>query len=81
MTTPTQNPPSLQGNFWKVYAYRFLSDFWLIAPIMVPYYEANGLSATQVFVTQAIYGASLLVLEIPSGYLADVIGRGFGAHV
>jgi MFS family permease len=75
LTTPTQNSPSLRGNFWKVYAYRFLSDFWLIAPILVPYYQANGLSATQVFVVQAIYAASLMTLEIPSGYLADVIGR------
>ncbi len=67
--------PDIQSNLWKVYLYRFISDFWLIAPILVPFYESNGLSATQVFVVQAVYAASVLVFEIPSGYLADVIGR------
>jgi MFS family permease len=75
MTSPTSNSPSLRSNLWKIYFYRFLSDFWLIAPILVPFYEKNGLSATQVFVVQAIYSVSVLVFEIPSGYLSDVIGR------
>ena len=75
MTTPTPNTSDLRRNLWKVYFYRFLSDFWLIAPILVPFYEKNGLSATQVFVVQAIYSASLVICEIPSGYLSDVIGR------
>lgn len=43
--------------------------------MLVPFYEANGLSATQVFIVQAIYATSLLIFEIPSGYLSDVIGR------
>ncbi len=75
MPSPTQNIRELETNLWKIYLYRFLSDFWLIAPILVPFYESNGLNATQVFVVQAIYSASVLVFEIPSGYMADVIGR------
>jgi MFS family permease len=76
MTTHPENLPNLQEhNFWKVYLYRFLSEFWLIAPILVPFYGSNGLSATQVFVVQAIYAVSLLIFEIPSGYLSDVVGR------
>ena len=44
-------------------------------PIVVPFYESNGLSMKDIMVLQAIYSITIVVLEIPSGYLADVIGR------
>ena len=66
---------TLASNPWKTYAYRFLSSFWLIAPVLIPFYRANGLSATKVFIVQSIYLAAVLLFEIPSGYLSDVIGR------
>ena len=64
-----------QHNFWKIYLYRFLGEFYLIVPILIPFYESNGLTKTQVFTVQASYALAVLLLEIPSGYLADVIGR------
>ncbi len=67
--------PRIRSNFWKVYAYKLIGEFYLIVPILVPYYQANGLAASQVFTIQALYTITLLLLEIPSGYLADVIGR------
>jgi MFS family permease len=66
---------SLESNLWKIYFYRLFSNFWLIAPILIPFYESNGLSATQVFIVQSIYLGTVLIFEIPSGYLSDVIGR------
>lgn len=65
----------LRSNLWKIYIYRFLNEFWLVLPILIPYYEANRLNSTQIFTIQAAYALSILLLEIPSGYLADVIGR------
>ena len=44
-------------------------------PIVVLFYNENGLNQFQVFVLQAIYSVSIVVLEIPSGYFADVLGR------
>ena len=44
-------------------------------PIVVPFYESNGLTMKDIMVLQAIYSIAIVVLEIPSGYLADVIGR------
>jgi len=58
-----------------MYAYKFLSEFYLIMPVLIPYYKAGGLGDTQVFMVQAIYTAAVLLLEIPSGYAADVWGR------
>ncbi len=44
-------------------------------PIVVPFYESNGLLMKDIMVLQAVYSIAIVVLEIPSGYLADVIGR------
>lgn len=66
---------NIRSNLWKIYTYRFLNEFWLVLPILIPYYEANRLNSTQIFTIQAAYALSILLLEIPSGYLADVIGR------
>lgn len=66
---------NLRSNIWKIYLYKFFISFWLIAPILIPFYQSNGLSSTQVFIIQSAFAASTLVFEVPSGYLSDVIGR------
>ncbi len=65
----------LQANLWKINFYKFFSDFLLIAPIMVPFYAANNLTAMQLFVVQAIFSLMLLLFEVPSGFFSDVVGR------
>lgn len=47
----------------------------LTMPIIVLFYTDNKLSLSQVFILQAIYSVSIVALEIPSGYFADVLGR------
>lgn len=42
---------------------------------MIPFYQENGLSLSDISILKAIYSVSIVVLEIPSGYLADVLGR------
>ena len=66
---------NLQSNIWKIYLYKFFISFWLIAPILIPFYQSNGLSSTQIFIIQAAFAASTLIFEVPSGYLSDIIGR------
>jgi hypothetical protein len=46
-----------------------------IAPVLILYYSANGLNSTQIFTVQAAFHLAVLLLEVPSGYLADVVGR------
>jgi predicted MFS family arabinose efflux permease len=67
--------PGVRTNLWKLYAYKFISEFYLVVPVLIPYYVSHGLNSTQVFTIQAAYALAVLLLEIPSGYLADVIGR------
>lgn len=54
---------------------KFLGDFLPIAPVLILFYTANGLNSTQIFTIQAAFHLAVLLLEVPSGYLADVIGR------
>lgn len=75
MSSPDRGSRTVERNFRGVFALRFLGDFLPIAPILVLYYTANGLSSTQIFTVQAVFHLAVLVLEVPSGYLADVIGR------
>ena len=66
---------SIQSNFWKLYAIVGLRWFLLIMPIIVLFFEENGLSLTDSMVLQAVFSIAVIVLEVPSGYYADVIGR------
>ena len=47
----------------------------LYMPIVVPFYESNGLMMKDIMILQAVYSIAIVILEIPSGYLADVWGR------
>jgi MFS family permease len=78
---------TIAANIPRLLAFRFLSDFIVVMPAIVPVYRAAGLSATEIMGVQAIFSAAGLAFEVPSGYLADVAGRrralllGMGAQV
>lgn len=44
-------------------------------PIVVLFYQENGLNLQNTLSLQAIYSVAIILLEVPSGYLADVWGR------
>lgn len=44
-------------------------------PIVALFYRANGMDHLDIYLLQAIYSLSIAVMEIPSGYMADVVGR------
>lgn len=60
---------------YRLYLYKFLIDFWVIVPIIVPFYKMNGLNAMQILTVQASFSASQLLFEVPAGYFADFFGR------
>jgi len=65
----------LKSNIYKLYAIKIAKWFMLFMPFMIPFYKDNGLDLSQISVLKAIYSVSIVVLEIPSGYLADILGR------
>lgn len=58
-----------------MYLFRFFRDFWLIVPILIPFYNSFALTNTQIFTIQAVFSLSLFLFEIPSGYFSDRLGR------
>lgn len=62
-------------NLIRLYILKVSHWFMLTMPIVVLFYKDNGLDMSQVFILQAIYSISIVALEIPSGYFADVLGR------
>lgn len=44
-------------------------------PVLIPYYLQLGFSMQQIFMLQVVFGTFTLLLEVPSGYLADLWGR------
>ncbi len=66
---------SISHNIPKLYAIKIAKWFMLFMPFMIPFYQDNGLDLSQISLLKAIYSISIVILEIPSGYLADVLGR------
>lgn len=65
----------LKRNIGVLYVFSF---FWLamvIIPVLVPFFESKGLTLAQVFYLQAIFAFFVVVFEVPSGYVADTMGR------
>ncbi len=62
-------------NIKKIYLFSFFWMFLVIIPIIVPYFLELGLTMEQIFKLQAIFGITVAILEVPSGYLSDLWGR------
>ena len=72
MTTPS--PQRLRTNVARIQAMSFAWMFMLIMPVVVPFLEGHGLSMGEIFRLQAIFAISIVVLEVPSGYVSDLVG-------
>lgn len=65
----------MRRNIALLYCFSIVRNFALFIPIIVPFYQENGLSQTQIFVVQSLFALSIVFLEVPTGYFADCIGR------
>ncbi len=44
-------------------------------PVVVLFYQGNGMNMQDIFVLKAIYSVAIVTMEIPSGWMADIWGR------
>ena len=70
-----QNIRSVRSNIWKLYILKGLEFAWFPIPIIIIFYENNGLSFEQSLLLKTILSLSIFIFEIPSGYFADIFGR------
>jgi MFS family permease len=65
---------NLPQNTLQLYLIKIAKWFNLVMPIVVLFYQENGLSMSQIFLLKSIYSIAMVATELPSGYLADVWG-------
>ncbi len=65
----------LQQNLLRTLWLGFFQVFLVFMPVAVPFFQSKGLSMGDVFTLQAFFGLIVLLSEVPSGYVADLIGR------
>ena len=73
MNTPTRR--QLQRNVPRTLCLSFLQVFMLLMPVIVIFFESRGLALADVLLLQAWFAVLVGVLEVPSGYIADLLGR------
>ena len=66
---------NLQSNILKLTIIKASKWLMLFMPIIWLFYAENGLSISDLFIIQGIYSIVIAIIEIPSGYLADIMGR------
>lgn len=72
---PARMEKSLRSTIRGVYLFAFFQSFLVIIPVIVPFWSSLGINLQQVFALQAIFGATLIALDLPAGYVADLFGR------
>ena len=53
----------------------FLQTQILMLPVLLLFYQENGLTAGDYFLFQGIFSITALLFEIPAGYLGDIFPR------
>ncbi|MGK0221109.1 MAG: MFS family permease [Limisphaerales bacterium] len=75
MRIEVSNKDRLERNVYRTLLLGYFQVFLVIMPVAVPFFQGKGLSMQEVFSLQALFGLVVLLTEVPSGYLADVLGR------
>ncbi|MFA6255764.1 MAG: MFS transporter [Candidatus Absconditabacterales bacterium] len=66
---------SVKKNIRRYYVISFLSGLMFSIPIMVLFRRDNGLNMFQITFLQSLFAIAVVALEVPTGYVADILGR------
>ncbi len=65
----------LDKNILLYYFYKMFSEPVMAGPIIMLYLLSKGLSFTQIMILQVIFSIAVILLEIPTGSISDLIKR------
>ena len=65
----------LEKNIPKVFWIKFFSGFMLLMPVIVPFFQSTNIGMKGVYLLQSVFAVSVFILEVPSGYVSDILGR------
>jgi MFS family permease len=67
---------SAHSNIPKIYAYKFLVSLHFFGGVLVPFFtDWGGIRFLQVMILQSFFVFSVFLLEVPTGAVADYLGR------
>jgi len=71
-----QSPEAgIPSNISKIYLFSYFWMALIILPIFVPYLLDLGLSMAEILKLQAFYGICVMLFEVPTGYVSDILNR------
>jgi len=62
-------------NISRLYVIKISKWFNIVMPVIVLFYQNNGMGMQEIFTLKAIYSIAIVTMEVPSGWMADVWGR------
>ncbi len=65
----------LKRNLVLIRCMAFTWMFLILMPVIVPFFKSVGLKDGDVFLVQAIFSGAVALLEVPTGYVSDLLGR------
>jgi MFS family permease len=65
----------IERNIWIVYIQSIITQLGFFLPIIVLFWQENGLDFTQIMLLQSLYSIAVVFLEVPTGYFADLFSR------
>ena len=66
----------VKSTVWRYYLFSFLKDFAFFSAVLVPFFTEWGhISLTQVQILQSWFMLWIFLLEVPTGAVADYLGR------
>ncbi|MFN8671639.1 MAG: MFS transporter [Candidatus Sericytochromatia bacterium] len=69
------NKIDLNKNLRNIYIFKFFKSFMITNSVASIFYKENGLNSTEILTLGSIYSITMVLSEIPSGYISDSIGR------
>ncbi|PIS13588.1 MAG: hypothetical protein COT67_00965 [Candidatus Tagabacteria bacterium CG09_land_8_20_14_0_10_41_14] len=58
----TDTKTKLRSNIWKFYLHEIFAGMFFSIPVIVLFWQNNGLSLTQVMILQSIFAVTVVVL-------------------
>ncbi len=72
---PQAQPPSLEGNLRRYPFFSAVSFTPFMVPVLVLFWQDNGLDLFEIFLLQGIYAIAVVLCEVPTGMVADRVGK------
>jgi len=67
---------TFKDNIWKMYLFQFLAHMHFMGGVLIPFFlDWGGITYFQIMILQSIFVFSMFILEIPTGAVADYLGR------